>query len=164
MEISHRGYTPTWDISLSLKKYAIKLMLFSISMKKMELPLERILFVNLRDLQENWGQKRPLGQKVGIWSNKKIVFCCYNFYNLVWEKFLWAMEKVFPEVEYGKKWSRAKLETTFFRTRLLDKLFPLPTKRFRALKVVKIYSNRIFFRTFLFFHMEHSIKHSHNVM
>ena len=91
----------------------------------------------------------------------KIVFCCYNFYNLVWEIFLWAMEKVFPEVEYGKKWSRAKLEPTFFRTRLLDKLFPLPTKRFRALKVVKIYSNRIFFRTFLFFHMEHSIKHSH---
>ena len=39
-------YTPTWDISLSLKKkYAIKPMLFSISMKKMELPLERSFFV-----------------------------------------------------------------------------------------------------------------------
>ena len=45
-------------------------MLFSISMRKMELPLESI-FCNLWDLRENRGQKRPLGQKVRIWSNEK---------------------------------------------------------------------------------------------
>ena len=98
-------------------------------------------------------------EKIGMYEK---IFCCYKFLQpLVLEIFLWAMEKVCPEVLYEKKWSRASLSTTFFHTRLLEKLFPLPTKRFRALKVVKIYSNRIFFRTFLFFHMEYSIKHYH---
>ena len=53
------------------REYTIKPMLFSISMRKMELPLESIFFCNHQDLRENRGQKRPLGQKVRIWSNEK---------------------------------------------------------------------------------------------
>ena len=45
--LSNIIYTPTWDISLSLKKkYTIKPMLFLISMRKMESPFESIFFVN----------------------------------------------------------------------------------------------------------------------
>ena len=35
-------------------------------------------FCDLRDLRENRGQKRPLGQKVRIWSNKKKLI--YQFF------------------------------------------------------------------------------------
>ena len=73
------------------------------------------------------------------------IFCSYKFLQpLVLEIFLWAMEKVCPEVLYEKNWSRASLSTTFFHTRLLEKLFPLPTKIFLTLGC-KNYSNKIQF-------------------
>ena len=79
-------------------------------------------------------------EKIGMYEK---IFCCYKFLQpLVLEIFLWAMEKVCPEVLYEKKWSRASLSTTFFHTRLLEKLFPLPTKRFLTLGC-KNYSNKI---------------------
>ena len=39
-------------------------------MRKIEFPPENV-FYNLRDLRENRGQKRPLGQRVRIWSKEK---------------------------------------------------------------------------------------------
>ena len=81
-------------------------------------------------------------EKIGMYEK---IFCCYKFLQpLVLEIFLWAMEKVCPEVLYEKKWSRASLSTTFFHTRLLEKLFPLPTKIFLTLGC-KNYSNKIQF-------------------
>ena len=79
-------------------------------------------------------------EKIGMYEK---IFCCYKFLQpLVLEIFLWAMEKVCPEVLYEKNWSRASLSTTFFHTRLLEKLFPLPTKIFLTLGC-KNYSNKI---------------------
>ena len=40
-------------------------------MRKTESPCEKKDFCNLQDLRENRGQKRPLGQKVRIWSNER---------------------------------------------------------------------------------------------
>ena len=70
-EIRHTLSTPTWDISLSLKKiHNSTRAIFNIYEKNRITPRKYFSY-NLRDLRENRGQKRPLGQKVRIWSNEK---------------------------------------------------------------------------------------------
>ena len=65
--------------SISQKNCAMKLMLFSISMRKTDSTHEIKNFCNLWDQRVNRGQKRPLCQKVRIWSKEKKII--YQFFN-----------------------------------------------------------------------------------
>ena len=70
--------TPTCKCWITQKKLTPEMdMIFSIYMT-----YEMTQWKNFKkvcgDSQQNWGQRRPLGQKVRIWSNKKILL--YQFF------------------------------------------------------------------------------------
>ena len=71
-------HTPTWDIRLSLKKNVqLNRCCFQYLWEKQNHPV-KVLFCNLRDLRENWGQNLSFGQKVRICSNEKKIL--YQFF------------------------------------------------------------------------------------
>ena len=72
-------FTPTWDICLSLKKkYPIKPMLFSITMRKMELPHESIFFVSFGSCEKIEVKRGHLVKKWEFGQTKKILL--YQFF------------------------------------------------------------------------------------
>ena len=70
--------TPTWDISLSLKKYPIKLKLFSISMRKTELPCESIFLITFGTCEKIEVKRGHLVKKWEFGQTKKILL--YQFF------------------------------------------------------------------------------------
>ena len=114
---SHSSHPYLGHPSISKKNTQLNRCCFQYLWEKQNHPAKAFFFCNLRDLQENEGQKRPLGQKVRIWSNEKKIHYI-NFskleYVLLWPMVnfclkvpqIWCLSSPIQGFEAAARWPR----------------------------------------------------------